>query len=188
MSNSAITKKAISESFKKLCHEKPYNKISISDITDGCGLNRQSFYYHFQDKCELLNWILSNEDFSVAIDTTPSNWREKLTSFINIINGDKTMFSNIIASGDPTFERFIYAVTYKGFSNIIYIKDKDNSVPAEERELYAQYFAYGFTGVIINWIKEGYPVDAEILAARLRNLAIRGSKISMEKLPVRLFA
>ena len=54
MPESNLTKKAIALSAKELTKEKPYDKISISDIADRCGIKRQTFYYHFQDKYELL--------------------------------------------------------------------------------------------------------------------------------------
>ena len=60
MSSSAITKSALCDSLKKLCEQKPFDKISISDITGECGLNRQSFYYHFQDKYDLLEYCVKN--------------------------------------------------------------------------------------------------------------------------------
>ncbi|MBR5944301.1 MAG: TetR family transcriptional regulator, partial [Lachnospiraceae bacterium] len=44
-----FTQKAIKESFIKLLNEKPLNKISVKDIVEECGINRNSFYYHFQD-------------------------------------------------------------------------------------------------------------------------------------------
>ena len=53
MSDSLITKKAIAGALKTVCKEKAFDKISIADITAACGLNRQTFYYHFQDKYEL---------------------------------------------------------------------------------------------------------------------------------------
>lgn len=42
---------------KKLMREKPFEKISVSDICGDCGINRKSFYYHFRDKYDLVNWI-----------------------------------------------------------------------------------------------------------------------------------
>ncbi len=42
---------------KKLMQEKPFEKISVSDICGDCGINRKSFYYHFRDKYDLVNWI-----------------------------------------------------------------------------------------------------------------------------------
>ncbi|HAB61398.1 MAG TPA: dihydroxyacetone kinase transcriptional activator DhaS, partial [Lachnospiraceae bacterium] len=48
MSESMITKQAIARGFKQLMKEKTFDKITILDITKTCGLNRQTFYYHFQ--------------------------------------------------------------------------------------------------------------------------------------------
>ena len=56
MSEAAVTKKVIADGFRYVMEKKSFDKITISDITDKCGLNRQTFYYHFQDKYELLNW------------------------------------------------------------------------------------------------------------------------------------
>ena len=54
---SQITKRALAASLKRLLAEKPLSKITISDITDDCGINRMTFYYHFQDIYDLIEWI-----------------------------------------------------------------------------------------------------------------------------------
>lgn len=59
MSN--ITKKALASSLKKILSKKEFNKITINDITEDCGVNRQTFYYHFKDIYDLLEWIYTNE-------------------------------------------------------------------------------------------------------------------------------
>ncbi|MBE6121615.1 MAG: dihydroxyacetone kinase transcriptional activator DhaS [Erysipelotrichaceae bacterium] len=61
MAGAEITKKALAASLKKLMIEKPFEKISISDICDGCGMKRKSFYYHFKDKYDLLDWIFDSD-------------------------------------------------------------------------------------------------------------------------------
>lgn len=53
---SQITKRAMVASLKNLLLKKPLNKITISDITEECGVNRMTFYYHFQDVFELIEW------------------------------------------------------------------------------------------------------------------------------------
>ena len=61
MSGSQITKKALALSIKKLMETIPLSKISIRQIADNCGVNRQTFYYHFKDKFDLVNWIYYTE-------------------------------------------------------------------------------------------------------------------------------
>lgn len=61
MTDSSITKLALSNALKELPTEQPFEKISISDICDRCRMNRKSFYYHFRDKYDLVNWIFDTE-------------------------------------------------------------------------------------------------------------------------------
>lgn len=56
-----FTKPAIKASFMKLLNERPLNKISVRDIVEDCGINRNSFYYHFQDIPSLLGEIIEDE-------------------------------------------------------------------------------------------------------------------------------
>lgn len=61
MADSNITKRAMAAAMKELLRDRPFAKVNVSDICDACGMNRKSFYYHFQDKYELMNWIFFNE-------------------------------------------------------------------------------------------------------------------------------
>lgn len=44
----------------------PFAKITIADICGKCGMNRKSFYYHFRDKYDLVNWIYDTEYLAVV--------------------------------------------------------------------------------------------------------------------------
>lgn len=61
MSDSNITKRALAEALKELMEEKVFEKITIGDICERCEMNRKSFYYHFRDKYDLVNWIFDSE-------------------------------------------------------------------------------------------------------------------------------
>ena len=61
MADSNITKLALSNALKELLEEQAFEKISVADICDRCGMNRKSFYYHFRDKYDLVNWIFDTE-------------------------------------------------------------------------------------------------------------------------------
>lgn len=53
---SQATKRMMEASLKKLLLQKPLPKITINDITDDCGISRMTFYYHFKDIYDLVEW------------------------------------------------------------------------------------------------------------------------------------
>lgn len=57
----AFTKTAIRNSFIKLLNERPISQITIRDIVDDCGVNRNTFYYYFQDLPQLVETIVNEE-------------------------------------------------------------------------------------------------------------------------------
>lgn len=56
-----LTRQLIMQSFKEIMLRKPFDKISVANITEEAGIRRPSFYNHFQDKYELLEYIVTNE-------------------------------------------------------------------------------------------------------------------------------
>ena len=65
-----FTKAAIKATFISLLNKKPLNKITVKEIVEECGINRNSFYYHFDDIPSLLEEILVEEaDRFVATET-----------------------------------------------------------------------------------------------------------------------
>ena len=58
---SQITKRALEQSLKNLLQQKPLSKITISDITEDCGISRMTFYYHFKDIYDLVEWACAED-------------------------------------------------------------------------------------------------------------------------------
>lgn len=61
MADSNITKRALAAALKELMEQMPFSKISVGNICEHCAMNRKSFYYHFRDKYDLVNWIFDTE-------------------------------------------------------------------------------------------------------------------------------
>lgn len=55
------TKIALEAAMQELLREKPLEQIRVRELADRCGIRRQSFYYHFNDVYELLDWSISRE-------------------------------------------------------------------------------------------------------------------------------
>ena len=90
--NKAVfTKQAMYHTLKKLITTKPINKITIKDITDTCGLNRQTFYYHFKDIYDLLEWSFREEFHFIDnyLQDPNQTWDEILTGAVMYISQNK---------------------------------------------------------------------------------------------------
>lgn len=74
---SQVTKRALEASLKHLLLQKPLNKITINDIAEDCGINRMTFYYHFKDIYDLVEWSCQ-EDASRALagKKTYETWQQ----------------------------------------------------------------------------------------------------------------
>ena len=55
------TKKALAAALKKMMEVKPIDKITVKDLVEICGVNRQTFYYHFDDVYDLLEWVFEED-------------------------------------------------------------------------------------------------------------------------------
>ncbi len=68
MADSNITKRALAASLRELMMEQPFEKINVAQICERCNMNRKSFYYHFKDKYDLVNWIFDTEFIALLRD------------------------------------------------------------------------------------------------------------------------
>ncbi|MCR5207818.1 MAG: TetR family transcriptional regulator, partial [Eubacterium sp.] len=78
---------------KELMNSKTFDRITVSDITDKCGVHRQTFYYHFQDRYELLDWIIYNELLDPFINEfSIDNMYEKFRSLLETVTKEKKFY------------------------------------------------------------------------------------------------
>lgn len=180
MSDSIITKKAIADTLKALCKTMPFRKISISNITEGCGLNRQTFYYHFQDKNELLSWIYYHEYFlPVAEGITFDNWTERIEELLNKMMADKAFFMNTVDEQEETFKKYLLEMSKALFCEAIEVLDQSHKLTEEEKEFDAEFYAYGVCGTIIQWVVKGMKIQPKVMATKLKSLVRSSEKAAV---------
>lgn len=182
MSESNITKHAIAQGFKQLILKKDLHKISISDISSQCGLNRQTFYYHFQDKYELLNWIYYQECFRKAIDGMNfDNWNDHFEMMFTIMKEDEVFYSRTIRSDQSVFYDYLLQITTAILFDAMEKLDYDHQLQKQDKSFYARFYAYGISGSVIKWVFEGMKESPLQLASKLKRLVGDTEKIAYRK-------
>ena len=179
MSDSMITKRALAASLKELVRRKSFEKISVADITGGCGLGRQAFYYHFQDKFELLNWIYYQEAFAELCEgITFENWPEHMYGLFRIMQEDAAFYRNTVGSQPEDFTEYLESVTSALFLEAIEKLDEQKRIPGRKKEFYARFYAHGCSGTVLEWVRGGMKLSARELADDLYSLAKDSEKVA----------
>jgi len=84
MADSNITKQALAVSLRELMKEVPFEKINVAQICERCGMNRKSFYYHFKDKYDLINWIFDTNFIAFATSDAVKSIENDRWAFIEM--------------------------------------------------------------------------------------------------------
>lgn len=170
MSDSYITKRALAEAMKELMLKHPMEKIKISDIVELCNMTRQSFYYHFKDKYDLVNWIFYTEFVeNIQNMIEKSGWLliEKMCMYFFenrqfYVNALKVRGQN---SFSEYFNEVMHPIIYSQFEDIF--KDDKNT------EFYATFFADAIRVAITRWLQEEIKITPEEFV-RMIKMAVTG--------------
>ncbi len=172
---SQITKRALEQSLKNLLLKKPLNKITINDITEDCGINRMTFYYHFQDIYDLVEWACL-EDAKKALENkkTHDTWQQGLVQLMNAVRENKPFIINVYNCVDRAqVEKYIKPLTDDLLLGVVEEESANMNVREDDKKFIAQIYSYCFVGIMLDWIKADMREDPEILTQRLA-LVIEG--------------
>lgn len=164
------TKQILAESLIQLSRSKPIDKISVRSIVRNCGAGRQTFYNHFRDKYELINWFyISNSDRIIAecIDTEP--WGIVIGRTLSFINEYKVFFGNAISEeGQLSFFISFYEYTKNFYKEYIKTNYGKNAL-TEELLFDIQFNSHGAVYMAKEWLESGMTKPPEILGTRIAN-------------------
>lgn len=155
-----FTKQAIQASFLKLLNQKTLGKISIKDIVEDCGINRNSFYYHYRDLPSLLEEMVTqyfDQLLQQCADT--ADWDAYATHLLDGLRTNRIALLHLYRSVErDAFEGYLlhfcrYAV--KGYNAAVGVE----KASLEDREATARLLTATVFGLILEWLKRGAPEE-----------------------------
>jgi len=155
------TKLALEESLKHLLLKKPLDKITINDLTTDCGISRMTFYYHFKDIYDLVEWCCL-EDARIALQgkKTSSTWHEGLLQIFDAVMENKPFILNVYRCvGREQIENYLFQLTFDLLMGVVTEKSKDIPITDEQKIFIADLYKYSFVGIMLDWIKQGMKED-----------------------------
>ena len=173
---SQVTKRALEQSLKNLLLKKPLTKITVGDITEDCGINRMTFYYHFKDIYDLVEWSCL-EDAKRALDEkkTYDTWQQGLLQIFKAVQENKTFILNVYRCVHrEQVEKYLQPLVDQLLLNVINEEAAGITVRDEDKQFIAQVYSYMFIGLMLDWIKDDMREDPQQIVEKLSKL-IKGS-------------
>ena len=170
---SDLTKQALIASFKKLLETEPFDKITISDITNDCGRSRQTFYYHFRDIFDMIRWIYNSESLNeIGGRGGYGTWQDKIRELFDYTLNNKSLILGTFNSKCRNdLVGYYMDVSIRKISDIVEMKS-DGDIAEKDKKFIASVYAYAFVGIMVDWISDGMKESSEEMVDRVYKIVM----------------
>lgn len=156
----------LAESFKELACQQPIEKITIKEITDKAGVIRPTFYNHFQDKYELLEWIIKKQILEPVRPLIFAGMTDEgLTLVFTTIQKEREFYEKAVKlEGQNSFGSIVKKCIQETLLEMLMSRKgtaerrKNSKYPWLTPENMAEFYAQSMCFVIINWINRGMDI------------------------------
>lgn len=170
----SFTKKAIKDAFLSLLTERPLNQITVKDVVEACGINRNSFYYHYEGLPALLEEIVEEElqrlvEKYPTIDSMPAG----CDAAVEFILANRRAVLHVYNSlSRDVLERYLMEVCRYVVTAYMDAAAEGKAVSAEDREVLIRYHKCVCFGAIIDWLNGGMRDDISAFFRRAFQLKV----------------
>lgn len=167
-----FTKNAIRESFLKLLNERPLQQITVKDIVSDCGVNRNTFYYYFEDIPKLMEEIFT-EDLEEIIRKYPTV--EEMDDCIDeVINSalehKKAVLHMYNSTNRELYEQYLWNVCDHAIGTYMDTILAGRKISESDNFTIKKYLESFTFGMISNWLRSGMKDDVSGMLKRIREL------------------
>lgn len=166
------TKKAIMEGFLRLLGQRPFDKISVVDIAAECKINRNTFYYYYQDVYALVDEVFRVETQRFA-ERKPAcqSWAQVFLEATAFTRENRQAIYHLYNSANRSrLETYLYDVNLAGMTSFVRKEAEGLNVPEKDVETLAKFYTAALLGLTLTWLSGGMKEDAESYIADISRL------------------
>lgn len=167
MPESKNTKQILAQSLKQLMSVQPFAKISVGDICAHCGMSRKSFYYHFQDKYDLMNWIFYTEFIgTIHFPSQIDSW-QLLQNICAYFYNEQAFYRNALSvRGQNSFQEY-FLETIEPF--VLFLVH-DLFEESDDVHFFVAFYTDALLAALIRWLNEGAQIPPDKFAILLKKV------------------
>ncbi len=166
------TKMMLAKALRTVLEKKPLDKITISDLTNVCGVNRQTFYYHFHDIYDLIEWIyLTEANRAIGANKTYDTWQSGMLDMCNVMLKNKDFVAKTYHSrSGGHLGEIITNLSYDLLIGVVNEISQGYSISEENKKFIANFYKFGYAGLLLQWVDNNMEEDPGILVQKLEYL------------------
>lgn len=179
MANATMTRRAIAAGLKELMETRSFESLSVGDIARQCGVSRNTFYYHFRDKYDLISWVFHTEITPIVDDPTErGDWAQGLLALCSYMQANKKFYLNVLQfHGQNSFSDCLMQFYEQRIVRVIC--GQSASEASASARLIARFYAHALVGVLLDWASAGMQQDPRPFVRMLDEL-LRGRATARE--------
>ena len=178
-----FTKRAIKEAFVALLDERPLNKITVKDVVEACGINRNSFYYHFQDLPALLEEIIAQQvQELIQAHPTIDSVEDCFDAALEFVLENRRAVLHIYNSlSRDVFQRYLMDVCQYVVATYVGSALEGREMSGEDRAVFIRYHKCACFGAVIDWLSGGMKDDITAFFRRIYQLKLGWEPVEREQ-------
>lgn len=168
----STTKESLGAALKQMLTVKPIDKITVKDLVEICGVNRQTFYYHFDDVYDLLEWVFEEDANRVLpSEVVYEHWRDDVMMFFKYLADNSVFALNIYNSNSRIYMLRYFKRRLQGcIRSFAIIVSEGKNIDRTDFEFVVESYANGIVGLISQWLDLGMQLPKEITQDRFLKL------------------
>lgn len=180
---SLMTKKALAASLKKLMEQKTLDKISVREIIEDCGVNRKTFYYHFEDIYDLLKWLFEEEAIEIVKQyDLIINANDAILFVLDYVEKNKLICNCAFDTlGRDELKRFFQKDFLSIIDNLIDTLSEGLTVPEDYKKFLTNFYTEALASQLIDWIRHKDNYSKETIIQYI-TLTLKGSLMQSLKI------
>lgn len=150
------TKQQLSDALRKKMETKLLCKITVQELTKACGLNRQTFYYHFKDIYDLLRWTYARDSERLVKErVTADTWQESLRIILRYMEENKQMCWSALHSMQHYYlTKFLYTEVKPLVEDLISQVEDELTYAERFKKFMAHFYTITISSLIVDWIDD----------------------------------
>lgn len=153
--SSDMTKRLMVQSLKKYMAKKPLAKISVREITEDSGVNRQTFYYHFDDIYDMVKWMYQEEAVKLIEGLEGVLlWQDGILQLLRYIEENKAIcLCTLNSLGHQYLKRFFYDDVHAIIEKTVYSFARQmKNVSSDYAEFLTHIYSIALAALVESWL------------------------------------